>query len=239
MTHTLWTWQPEDIDLSSSYSSSYVSWLRFQVTLYLTLDNIFVIAVWSTRRIMGNATVSFLCDVASRYIILLNGFGSVVRRFDRQFKLLLLIRSWEFKSLHFPTLIVSYMLPDRLLVCIIQIWSVPLQNMCFGIYFLCYNLQKFWFNSAARVHEFFTEESWDSFKQIFDVYMLEASKVSPQNLWIITHCSDVFTTSKKWLSQNIHAFIMLYGVPIILCIQYHPSKTEFWSNLLRVLFRLW
>ncbi|XP_042034659.1 repressor of RNA polymerase III transcription MAF1 homolog [Salvia splendens] len=30
--------------------------------------------------------------------------------------------------------------------------------------------------SAARVHEFFTEETWDSFKQIFDVYMLEASK---------------------------------------------------------------
>ncbi|XP_057765883.1 uncharacterized protein LOC130986469 [Salvia miltiorrhiza] len=30
--------------------------------------------------------------------------------------------------------------------------------------------------SAVRVHEFFTEESWDSFKQIFDVYMLEASK---------------------------------------------------------------
>ncbi|KAL1531919.1 repressor of RNA polymerase III transcription MAF1 [Salvia divinorum] len=30
--------------------------------------------------------------------------------------------------------------------------------------------------SAARTHEFFTEESWDSFKQIFDVYMLEASQ---------------------------------------------------------------
>ncbi|GER48803.1 repressor of RNA polymerase III transcriptionMAF1-like protein [Striga asiatica] len=30
--------------------------------------------------------------------------------------------------------------------------------------------------SAVRAHEFFTEESWDSFKQIFDVYMFEASK---------------------------------------------------------------
>ncbi|KAL3654460.1 hypothetical protein CASFOL_004141 [Castilleja foliolosa] len=30
--------------------------------------------------------------------------------------------------------------------------------------------------SAVKAHEFFTEESWDSFKQIFDVYMFEASK---------------------------------------------------------------
>lgn len=30
--------------------------------------------------------------------------------------------------------------------------------------------------SAMRAHEFFIEESWDSFKQIFDVYMFEASK---------------------------------------------------------------
>lgn len=28
-----------------------------------------------------------------------------------------------------------------------------------------------------QAHQFFTEESWDSFKQIFDAYMLEASKV--------------------------------------------------------------
>lgn len=27
-----------------------------------------------------------------------------------------------------------------------------------------------------QAHQFFTEESWDSFKQIFDAYMLEASK---------------------------------------------------------------
>uniref|UniRef100_A0A3Q7GAU2 Repressor of RNA polymerase III transcription n=1 Tax=Solanum lycopersicum TaxID=4081 RepID=A0A3Q7GAU2_SOLLC len=30
--------------------------------------------------------------------------------------------------------------------------------------------------SAVNAHQFFTEESWDSFKQIFDVYMFEASK---------------------------------------------------------------
>ncbi|XP_047321433.1 repressor of RNA polymerase III transcription MAF1 homolog [Impatiens glandulifera] len=30
--------------------------------------------------------------------------------------------------------------------------------------------------SAVRAHEFFTDESWDSFKQIFDTYMFEASK---------------------------------------------------------------
>uniref|UniRef100_A0A5B6ZWI8 Repressor of RNA polymerase III transcription n=1 Tax=Davidia involucrata TaxID=16924 RepID=A0A5B6ZWI8_DAVIN len=33
-----------------------------------------------------------------------------------------------------------------------------------------------WFTSAVKAHQFFTEESWDSFKQIFDTYMFEASK---------------------------------------------------------------
>ncbi|XP_022150666.1 repressor of RNA polymerase III transcription MAF1 homolog [Momordica charantia] len=30
--------------------------------------------------------------------------------------------------------------------------------------------------SAMKAHQFFTEETWDSFKQIFDAFMLEASK---------------------------------------------------------------
>ncbi|KAK9934641.1 hypothetical protein M0R45_021777 [Rubus argutus] len=30
--------------------------------------------------------------------------------------------------------------------------------------------------SAVNAHQFFTEETWDSFKQIFDTYMVEASK---------------------------------------------------------------
>nr|AKF43417.1 transcription regulator [Monsonia marlothii] len=30
--------------------------------------------------------------------------------------------------------------------------------------------------SLVRAHQFFTEESWDSFKQVFDTYMFEASK---------------------------------------------------------------
>ncbi|XP_031112734.1 repressor of RNA polymerase III transcription MAF1 homolog isoform X1 [Ipomoea triloba] len=30
--------------------------------------------------------------------------------------------------------------------------------------------------SAVNAHQFFTEENWDSFKQIFDTYMFEASK---------------------------------------------------------------
>lgn len=34
-----------------------------------------------------------------------------------------------------------------------------------------------WFPSALNAHQFFTEESWDGFKQIFDTYMFEASKV--------------------------------------------------------------
>lgn len=33
-------------------------------------------------------------------------------------------------------------------------------------------------SSAVKAHQFFTEESWDNFKQIFDAYMFEASKVS-------------------------------------------------------------
>ncbi|KAK4358383.1 hypothetical protein RND71_023993 [Anisodus tanguticus] len=33
-----------------------------------------------------------------------------------------------------------------------------------------------WRTSAVKAHQFFTEESWDSFKQIFDIYMFEASK---------------------------------------------------------------
>lgn len=33
------------------------------------------------------------------------------------------------------------------------------------------------FTSAVKAHQFFAEESWDSFKQIFDTYMFEASKV--------------------------------------------------------------
>lgn len=32
-------------------------------------------------------------------------------------------------------------------------------------------------SSAINAHQFFTEETWDSFKQIFDTYMVEASKV--------------------------------------------------------------
>uniref|UniRef100_A0A5B6ZZX6 Repressor of RNA polymerase III transcription n=1 Tax=Davidia involucrata TaxID=16924 RepID=A0A5B6ZZX6_DAVIN len=33
-----------------------------------------------------------------------------------------------------------------------------------------------WLTSAVKAHQFFTEESWDSFKEIFDTYMIEASK---------------------------------------------------------------
>ncbi|KAG5531541.1 hypothetical protein RHGRI_026221 [Rhododendron griersonianum] len=32
------------------------------------------------------------------------------------------------------------------------------------------------FTSAVKAHQFFTEESWDCFKQIFDAYMFEVSK---------------------------------------------------------------
>lgn len=31
--------------------------------------------------------------------------------------------------------------------------------------------------SAVKAHQFFTEETWEGFKQIFDSYMSDASKV--------------------------------------------------------------
>ena len=33
--------------------------------------------------------------------------------------------------------------------------------------------------SAVKAHQFFSEESWDTFTQIFNNYMFEASKVFP------------------------------------------------------------
>lgn len=35
----------------------------------------------------------------------------------------------------------------------------------------------FLFSSAVKAHQFFSEESWGTFKQIFNNYMFEASKV--------------------------------------------------------------
>lgn len=50
----------------------------------------------------------------------------------------------------------------------------------------------FSFTSAVRAQESFTEESWDSFKQIFDVYMFEVSKVVP----LICDLSDIVVKMK-------------------------------------------
>lgn len=33
------------------------------------------------------------------------------------------------------------------------------------------------FASAVKAHQFFTEETWDNFKQVFEVYMFDAAKV--------------------------------------------------------------
>ena len=35
----------------------------------------------------------------------------------------------------------------------------------------------FFVSSAVKAHQFFSEESWDTFTQIFSNYMFEASKV--------------------------------------------------------------
>lgn len=114
---------------------------------------------------MGNATVSFFGDVASRFIILSYSFGSVVRWFDRQFRWLLLFKELRVQVSPFPN-------------AILQLSCLYSANACICILSLfCYDLPTFWFTSAVKAHQFFTEESWDSFKQIFDIYMFEASKV--------------------------------------------------------------
>lgn len=35
-----------------------------------------------------------------------------------------------------------------------------------------------WFNSAVQAHQLFRDEEWDTFKEMFETYMFEASKVS-------------------------------------------------------------
>ncbi|KAL2518913.1 transcription regulator [Abeliophyllum distichum] len=52
--------------------------------------------------------------------------------------------------------------------------------------------------SAVKAHRFFTEESWDNFKQIFDVYMLEASKE-----WLAENESPLLETLYKALDEVV------------------------------------
>ncbi|KAL4379664.1 hypothetical protein GQ457_02G006460 [Hibiscus cannabinus] len=54
--------------------------------------------------------------------------------------------------------------------------------------------------SAVKAHQFFTEESWDTFKQIFETYMLEASKE-----WIETYGgSSLLETLYKALDEVVN-----------------------------------
>ncbi|PPS02250.1 hypothetical protein GOBAR_AA18410 [Gossypium barbadense] len=93
------------------------------------------------RRVMGNATVSLLGDLATRYIVLLfSALGVLSNGFDRQFSQLLLLEELRVQFSPFPK-------------------SNPAGFM-------------------VKAHQFFTEEIWDTFKQIFETYMLEASKSS-------------------------------------------------------------
>ncbi|GLT91915.1 hypothetical protein SLE2022_097770 [Rubroshorea leprosula] len=53
--------------------------------------------------------------------------------------------------------------------------------------------------SAVKAHQFFTEESWDTFKQIFDTYMFEASKE-----WVETNGgSSLLETVYKALDEVV------------------------------------
>ncbi|GKU90223.1 hypothetical protein SLEP1_g4241 [Rubroshorea leprosula] len=53
--------------------------------------------------------------------------------------------------------------------------------------------------SAVKAHQFFTEESWDTFKQIFDTYMIEASKE-----WVETYGdSSLLETVYKALDEVV------------------------------------
>lgn len=51
--------------------------------------------------------------------------------------------------------------------------------MCGGyvVISLYYYSLHFLVPSAVKAHQFFTEESWNTFKPIFETYMFEASKV--------------------------------------------------------------
>ncbi|CAK9141301.1 unnamed protein product [Ilex paraguariensis] len=53
--------------------------------------------------------------------------------------------------------------------------------------------------SAVNAHQFFTEESWDSFKQIFDNYMFEASKEWAE----ANECSSLLDTLYKALDEVV------------------------------------
>ncbi|XP_047181868.1 repressor of RNA polymerase III transcription MAF1 homolog, partial [Vigna umbellata] len=62
--------------------------------------------------------------------------------------------------------------------------------------------------SAVKAHQFFAEESWDSFKQIFDTYMCEASKV----LLLIVGGTSLMDTLFKALMQVVKlADCEIYG----------------------------
>ncbi|XP_051145970.1 uncharacterized protein LOC127261710 [Andrographis paniculata] len=52
--------------------------------------------------------------------------------------------------------------------------------------------------SAVKAHEFFTEESWDSVKQIFDDYMFEASKA-----WLEENEVPLLETLYKTLDEVV------------------------------------
>lgn len=80
-----------------------------------------------------------------------------------------------------------------------------------------------WFSSAVNAHQFFTEETWDSFKQIFDTYMVEASKVfalfllhlisndfvQKINYFAILACNPLFTVDASF--SAIYIFILIQG----------------------------
>lgn len=64
-----------------------------------------------------------------------------------------------------------------------QVHSID--TLLWAILWLCYITMlptSLRFSSAVKAHQFFTEESWDIFKQILDTYMFEASKVLLYNV---------------------------------------------------------
>ncbi|KAL3510646.1 hypothetical protein ACH5RR_030047 [Cinchona calisaya] len=61
--------------------------------------------------------------------------------------------------------------------------------------------------SAVQAHQFFTEESWDCFKQIFDTYMFEASKE-----WLEANECPLLDTLYKCLDEVVKlAECKVYG----------------------------
>lgn len=96
------------------------------------------------------------------------------------------------------------------------------------------------FNSAVKAHQFFTEECWDSFKQIFDNYLFEASKVplfflDGLCIWVL---SFIQITPADEVLLNIRTSTLNFDIRLLplsqLMVCHCMSNTNFEESILKV-----